>query len=118
MPIYKKSDLPLDRWMPMLLGLRIRQLEKQYPTYGEFAEATGLSRGTLYHLRSGHANPTFQTIGTLAASLGVSVWSLLGIRDDDVRKSVESFGLPYEQIADQIEHEDRSARVIEQLLAR
>ena len=118
MPIYKKSDLPMDRWMPMLLGLRLRQLEKKFPTYGEFAEATGLSRGTLYHLRTGRANPTFQTIGTLAASLGVSVWSLLGIRDADVRDSIESFGLPYEEIADLMEQEDRSVRVIEQLLAK
>ncbi len=117
MPIYKKSNLPMDRWMPMLLGLRLRQMEKEFPTYGQFAEATGLSRGTLYHLRTGHANPTLQTIGTLAASLGVSVWSLLGLRDDDVRRSIESFGLSYGEIAEHIKQEDRSARVIEQLLA-
>ncbi|WFU07195.1 helix-turn-helix transcriptional regulator (plasmid) [Rhizobium sp. CB3171] len=67
------SERAMDRWMPMLLGLRLRQLEKMCPTYGEFAEAAGLSRGTLYHLHPGRANLTFQIIATLAASLGVSV---------------------------------------------
>ncbi len=58
----------------------------------------GVSLGTLCALRSGHGNATLQTLKTFARNLGISVWTLLGIRDDVVKVSLERFGIEYSEI--------------------
>lgn len=120
MPMYKKkgpdsSGPAIDRWLTCLLALRLRQLEDTFGSYREFAERTGLSRGTLQLLRSGRGNPTFQTLTTLSESLGVSVWSLLGIQDENLRSNIEAFGLPYEQIQQQLSRAEMSRASIRRL---
>jgi transcriptional regulator with XRE-family HTH domain len=84
----------------VILALRLRQLSAAYGTLDDIAAKCGVSRGTLSALRSGHGNATLQTLETLARNLGISVWSLLGIQDDDdvVRGSLERFGLEYREI--------------------
>lgn len=56
MPIFKNKTEDSDGWLSILLALRLRQIENEYPDYASFADATGLSRGTLYQLRTGKGN--------------------------------------------------------------
>ncbi len=105
MPMFKNKSEDSDGWLSILLALRLRQIENQYPDYASFAEATGLSRGTLYHLRTGKGNPTFVTLERLARHLNVPVWSLIGRSGEaeNVKRDVEEFGLNYDEIAQHIE---------------
>jgi transcriptional regulator with XRE-family HTH domain len=96
--IYKKRERRDDPWLSSVLALRLRQIERTYPSQEEFVKASRLSRSTLLLLRYGRGNPTLKTLSTLADAFGVSVWSLLGIREDRVKDDVESFGLPYDGI--------------------
>lgn len=105
MPIFKNKSEDSDGWLSILLALRLRQIENEYPDYATFAEATGLSRGTLYQLRTGKGNPTFVTLERLARHLNVPVWSLVGRTGDSesVKRDVETFGFNYDEIAQHIE---------------
>uniref|UniRef100_A0A9E7ZTI9 Helix-turn-helix domain-containing protein n=1 Tax=Bosea sp. NBC_00436 TaxID=2969620 RepID=A0A9E7ZTI9_9HYPH len=76
-----------------MLALRLRQIERSFPSYSAFAEKSGISRRTLVLLRNGKGNPSFKTLLTLAESFEVSVWNLLGIRDETVSSGAESCGL-------------------------
>lgn len=96
--IYKKRERSDDPWLSSVLALRLRQIERTYPSQEEFVKASRLSRSTLLLLRYGRGNPSLKTLTTLADSFGVSVWSLLGIREESVKDDVESFGLPYDDI--------------------
>ena len=96
--IYKKRERSDDPWLSSVLALRLRQIERTYPSHEEFVKASRLSRSTLLLLRYGRGNPSLKTLTTLADSFGVSVWSLLGIREESVKGDVESFGLPYDDI--------------------
>lgn len=96
--IYKKRERSDDPWLSSVLALRLRQIERTYPSQEEFVKASRLSRSTLLLLRYGRGNPTLKTLKTLADAFGVSIWSLLGIREDRVKDDVESFGLPYDGI--------------------
>lgn len=96
--IYKKRERDDDPWLSSVLALRLRQIERTYPSQEEFVKASRLSRSTLLLLRYGRGNPSLKTLTTLANSFGVSVWSLLGIREESVKGDVESFGLPYDDI--------------------
>jgi|APMI01.1.fsa_nt_gi transcriptional regulator with XRE-family HTH domain len=96
--IYKKRERSDDPWLSSVLALRLRQIERTYPSQEEFVKASRLSRSTLLLLRYGRGNPSLKTLTTLADSFGVSVWSLLGIREESVKGDVESFGLPYDDI--------------------
>lgn len=96
--IYKKRERSDDPWLSSVLALRLRQIERSYPSHEEFVKASRLSRSTLLLLRYGRGNPSLKTLTTLADSFGVSVWSLLGIREESVKGDVESFGLPYDEI--------------------
>lgn len=96
--VYKKRERRDDPWLSSVLALRLRQIERTYPSQEEFVKASRLSRSTLLLLRYGRGNPTLKTLSTLADAFGVSVWSLLGIREDRVKDDVESFGLPYDGI--------------------
>ena len=104
MPNHKSTDqLEADGWMSILLALRLRQIESKFESYADFADRTGLSRGTLYQLRTGKANPTFQTVEKLARSLEMSVWELMGVRERHIRDDVASFGLNYDEISEHLE---------------
>lgn len=96
--IYKKRERSDDPWLSSVLALRLRQIERTYPSQEEFVKASRLSRSTLLLLRYGRGNPSLKTLTTLADSFGVSVWSLLGIREESVKGDVELFGLPYDDI--------------------
>ena len=98
MPIYKKNGFPVDRRMNAMLAIRLNQIAEKYPSNGAFEKASGLSRVTLYNLRNGKGNPTFQTLSTLSMSLGLPVWSLIGLRECDVRASATHFGIMFDQI--------------------
>ena len=99
MPRRKHADTT-DRWLNSVLALRLRQIERSFPSYSAFAEKSGISRRTLALLRNGKGNPSFATLLTLAASYEVSVWSLLGIRDETARLGAETFGLSAEDVHD------------------
>lgn len=105
MSIFKNKTEDSDGWLSILLALRLRQIENEYPDYASFADATGLSRGTLYQLRTGKGNPTFVTLERLARYLKVPVWTLLGRTgdDDSVKRDVETFGFSFDEIAQHIE---------------
>ena len=103
--IYKKRERSDDPWLSSVLALRLRQIERTYPSHEEFVKASRLSRSTLLLLRYGRGNPSLKTLTTLADSFGVSVWSLLGIREESVKGDVESFGLRYDGIFEQLNKE-------------
>ncbi|MER9658021.1 helix-turn-helix domain-containing protein [Mesorhizobium sp. M0152] len=105
MPIFKNKTEDSDGWLSILLALRLRQIENEYPDYASFADATGLSRGTLYQLRTGKGNPTFVTLERLARHLKVPVWTLIGRTgdDDSVKRDIETFGFSFTEIARHIE---------------
>ena len=103
--IYKKRERSDDPWLSSVLALRLRQIERTYPSHEEFVKASRLSRSTLLLVRYGRGNPSLKTLTTLADSFGVSVWSLLGIREESVKDDVESFGLPYDGIFEQLSKE-------------
>lgn len=105
MPIFKNKTEDTDGWLSILLALRLRQIESQYSDYASFAEASGLSRGTLYQLRTGKGNPTFVTLERLARHLKVPVWTLIGRTGEaeNVKADVETFGFSYDEIAQHIE---------------
>lgn len=59
------------------LGTAIRALrEKRGETQEAIAEQAGIALPTLSHIESGHANPTWATVGDIAAALGVSISDL------------------------------------------
>lgn len=91
MPRRKSAD-PTVRWLSSVLALRLRQIERNFPSYSAFAKKAGIPRQTLELLRNGRGNPSFKTLLTLAHSFEISVWSLLGIRDETARQGAESFG--------------------------
>lgn len=97
MPRRKSAD-PTIRRLSSVIALRLRQIERSYPSYSAFAEKAGIPRRTLGLLRNGKGNPSFKTLLTLARSLEISVWSLLGIRDETVRLGAESFGLSVDEV--------------------
>ncbi|MGX5832049.1 helix-turn-helix domain-containing protein [Mesorhizobium sp. 43Arga] len=105
MPIFKNKNEDSDGWLSILLALRLRQIENEYPDYASFADATGLSRGTLYQLRTGKGNPTFVTLERLARHLKVPIWALIGRTgdDDSVKRDIETFGFSFDEIAQHIE---------------
>ncbi|WP_142115898.1 helix-turn-helix transcriptional regulator [Bosea sp. AK1] len=104
MPGRKPADTT-DRWLNSVLALRLRQIERSFPSYSAFAEKSGISRRTLALLRNGKGNPSFATLLTLAASYEVSVWSLLGIRAETVSSGVESYGFSTDEVENLLMHE-------------
>ncbi|PZR88500.1 MAG: hypothetical protein DI537_23665 [Stutzerimonas stutzeri] len=88
-----------------MLALRLRQIERTYPSQEEFVKASRLSRSTLLLLRYGRGNPSLKTLTTLANSFGVSVWNLLGIHEESAKKDAESFGIPYDEVFEQLNKE-------------
>ena len=65
---------------------------------------------TLALLRNGKGNPSFKTLLTLAESFEVSVWSLLGIRDETVSSGAESYALSADEIDQLLSNEYSDAR--------
>lgn len=102
---YKTRQRSEDPVLPCILALRLRQIERTYPNQAAFIRASRLSRSTLLLLRYGRGNPTLKTLATLARGLDVSVWSLLGVRDEQVREDNESFGLPPDSIVELLARE-------------
>lgn len=94
-----------EGWLSVLLALRLRQIEAEVGGIKALAEATGLSRGTLYQLRTAKANPTLVTVERMARHLNMSVWELLSRSGDEkqVRGDLEKNGLSYDEIAHHIE---------------
>lgn len=96
-----------EAWLRVVLALRVNQLANGYEDYAEFVKQAGLSRATLYQIRKGQGNVTLETIGKLAANLGISVWSLFSRQDSGVADDLTAFGLSYEEVKDFVEHERR-----------
>jgi len=64
--------------MPRVLAAHARRLRvARRLSLSELARATGMSKATLSAIEAGRANPTIDTLGTLAAALGVPVTALL-----------------------------------------
>lgn len=103
--VYKKRERDEDPQLSLMLALRLRQIERTYPSQEEFVKASRLSRSTLLLLRYGRGNPSLKTLTTLANSFGVSVWNLLGIHEESAKKDAESFGIPYDEVFEQLNKE-------------
>lgn len=104
MPITTTDD-DEEGWLSVLLALRLRQIETKYSGLKELAQATGLSRGTLYQLRTAKGNPTLVTVERIARQLNMSVWDLLSRSSDEehVREDLNKNGLSYDDISQHIE---------------
>ncbi len=77
----RRSDQPQPA-----LGEAIRQLrQKRGMTQEDLAHGAGITTGTLSLIERGHANPTWGTVGGIAAALGVSMGEL-GRRADKSEK--------------------------------
>jgi transcriptional regulator with XRE-family HTH domain len=95
-------------FLSAILAMRLRSIENTFESYGAFAEHTGLSRATLYALRSGTSNPTFRTVEYLAACFNVSVYELLGVKEEYVRKSAPSLGYDLDELRATVANERKS----------
>jgi len=100
LPIYKRKSTESEGWLRVILALRLRQIEKKYANYDEFVEKAGVSKSTLYLLLNAKSNPTFQTLETLAVSLEIPIWSLLGIDEQMAERNLLSHGLKVQEIRD------------------
>lgn len=61
-----------------LLAANLRRLRiARHLSLSELARGTGMSKATLSGIENGRANPTVETLSTLAAALGVSVAEML-----------------------------------------
>ena len=50
-------------------------------------------------MRYAESNPAFDTVERLAHNLGVSLFELLGVREEDMRSSAKNFGYDFDTIA-------------------
>lgn len=103
MPIFKNRSEDMDGWLSTLLALRMRQIEESYPGGTlKFVKTTGISKGTLYFLKTGKGNPTLGTIEKLASDLNMSVWSLVGRSASEklVARDLAEFDLSYQKISE------------------
>jgi transcriptional regulator with XRE-family HTH domain len=65
------------------LGAAIRMLrERAGKTQDSTAARAGIAPQTLSHIEAGHANPTWATVGDIAAALGVSPSDLAKLAED------------------------------------
>ena len=73
----RRSDQPQPA-----LGQAIRQLrEKRGTTQEDLAHEADITTGTLSLIERGHANPTWSTVKSLAAALGISMGELGKLAD-------------------------------------
>lgn len=56
-----------------------RALDNSNKTFGQVCRETGISRTTLYDLRTGNRGPTASQVARLSSSLGISADWLLGL---------------------------------------
>ena len=117
MPTYKNKAEDAHGLLRIVLALRLKQIEESYPNYADFVAKTGLSRGTLYALRQGDSNPTFQTVERLARFLGMSVFSLLGINEEVARSSILGHGFDYNGIKESVAEAQRGRRLLDKFLS-
>jgi transcriptional regulator with XRE-family HTH domain len=69
--------------MPRVLAAHARRLRvARRLSLSELARVTGMSKATLSAIEAGRSNPTIDTLGTLAAALGVPVTALLDAGDE------------------------------------
>lgn len=81
-----------------VVAVRLRELERHYPTLRHFAKAAGISIGTLHVLRSGDGNPTTRSLERIASKLGMSIWTLLGVEPVHITTTLSREGLNLTEI--------------------
>jgi transcriptional regulator with XRE-family HTH domain len=118
MPTFKDKDGDSHGLLSVILALRLAQIEESHKNYVAFVKKTGLSRGTLYALRHGHSNPTFQTIERLARFLGEPVFGLLGISEDHARGDFKRSGFDYDELKAQVAKAQRARKPLAKALAK
>lgn len=79
--------------MSVILACRLVQLERQYNTAQDFANAAGVSRGTLHALKTGLSNVTVETIERLSVSLKMPVCELFGVPVATMERCLQDVGI-------------------------
>lgn len=86
--------------LAQILAIRLQQLEAQSSDAESFIAKLGVGRGTYFDLLHARGNPTLRTIERVAASLGQSVFALLGFTDVEVRNALKRQGIGYDELRD------------------
>jgi transcriptional regulator with XRE-family HTH domain len=81
-----------------MLAHRLQQFEEENGGYEAVAAKAGIAKGTLYAISHGKGNPTFRTLERMARSLDMSVFELLGFRNEDARRALARFGVDYDEL--------------------
>ncbi len=91
-----------------MLAMRLQQLEAESGDFEAFFEKLGIGRGTYFALSRAKGNPTLRTIERIAARLNMSVFELLGFRDDDARRALKRNGVDYDELASALAEKSRA----------
>jgi DNA-binding phage protein len=81
-----------------MLAHSLQRLEVESGGYEAVAAKAGIAKGTLYAISHGKGNPTFRTLERMARSLDLSVFELLGLRNEDARRALARFGVDYDEL--------------------
>jgi DNA-binding phage protein len=81
-----------------MLAHSLQRLEVESGGYEAVAAKAGIAKGTLYAISHGKGNPTFRTLERMARSLDMSVFELLGFRNEDARRALARFGVDYDEL--------------------
>ena len=97
-----------------MLAIRLRQLESENGGMEKFLLKTRMARGTYYTMLRGHGNPTLKTMERIAASLGMTVFELLGFEVGDARRALEKSGVDYDDLTSAIGMKNQADRMLAQ----
>src|SRR5579863_2723776 len=91
-----------------MLALRLQQLEEENGGYEAVAAKAGIAKGTLYAISHAKGNPTFRTLERLARSLDMTVFELLGFKNEDARRALARFEVNYDELEAAVTQKNRA----------
>ena len=81
-----------------MLAMRLQELEAAAKDSENFVAKLGVGKGTYYAISRARGNPTLRTIERIAARLDLSVFELLGFKDDDARRALKRNGVDFDEL--------------------
>ena len=91
-----------------MLAMRLQELEAQSKDFETFYEKLGIGRGTYFALSRAKGNPTLHTIERIAARLEMSIFELLGFREEDARRALKRNGVDYDELTSALAEKTRA----------
>jgi transcriptional regulator with XRE-family HTH domain len=76
-----------------MLAQSLQRFEQENGGYESVAAKAGIAKEILYAISQGEGNPTFRILERIAGSLDMSVFELLGFREEDARRALANLGI-------------------------